>query len=157
MNYGVMEKEFLTILIAASPISELRGAIPTAIFIWDFAPLKAFLLSVFGNFLPVIPLLLFWKYLSGWLSHRIYFFNRFFSWLFERTQKKYNHHFEFWKELALIIFVAIPLPFTGAWSGTIAAFVFGIPFWRAVLDISLGIIIAGLIVLLLSRAGLSII
>ncbi|MDP3014952.1 MAG: small multi-drug export protein [bacterium] len=142
-----MEKEILTILIAASPVSELRGAIPAAIFFWDFPALKAFLLSVFGNFLPVIPLLLFLKYLTGWLSHRVYFLNRFFSWLFERTRKQHNHHFEVWKELALIIFVAIPLPLTGAWGGTVAAFVFGIPLHRAILDIGLGILISGLIVL----------
>ena len=149
-----MEKELLTILIATSPVSELRGAIPAAVFLWNFSFGKAYLLSIFGNFLPVIPLLLFWKYLAEWLSHRVYFFNRFFSWLFKKTRERHNHHFEFWKELALIIFVAIPLPFTGAWSGTIAAFVFGIPFWRAILDIGLGILISGLIVLLLLKTGM---
>lgn len=149
-----MEKEILTILIAASPVSELRGAIPIAIFLWDFSASKVYLLSVFGNFLPVMPLLFFWKYLANWLSHRIYFFNKFFTWLFERTRNRHSKHFKIWKELALIAFVAIPLPITGAWTGTIAAFVFGIPFWRAVLDIVLGILISGLIVLLLSKAGM---
>lgn len=149
-----MEKEILTILIAASPISELRGAIPIAVFLWNFSVGKAYLLSVFGNFLPVIPLLFFWKYLAEWLSHRIYFLNRFFTWLFEMTRRRHNHHFEIWRELALIVFVAIPLPFTGAWSGTIAAFVFGIPFRRAILDIGLGILISGLIVLLLLKTGM---
>ncbi|MEE8131538.1 MAG: small multi-drug export protein [Candidatus Paceibacterota bacterium] len=152
-----MTNELLTILIAASPISELRGAIPTAIFLWDFSASKVYLLSVFGNFLPVIPLLFFWKHFANWLSHRIYFFNRFFTWLFERTRKRHNHHFEIWKELALIIFVAIPLPFTGAWTGTVAVFVFDIPIKRAILDISIGILISGLIVLLLSTAGMSLI
>jgi uncharacterized membrane protein len=147
-----MINELLTILIAASPISELRGAIPVAIFIWQVPVWKTYILAVFGNFLPVIPLLLFLKYLTGWLSHRIYFFNRFFTWLFEKTKKRHNHHFEVWKELALVIFVAIPLPFTGAWSGALAAFVFGIPFHRAILDISLGILISGLIVLLITSS-----
>ncbi len=147
-----MSSELLTILIAASPISELRGAIPTAIFLWHFSALKAYFLSVFGNFLPVIPLLFFLKYLTGWLSHRVYFFNRFFNWLFERTRKRHNHHFEVWKELALVIFVAIPLPFTGAWSGALVAFVFGISLRRAALDIGLGILISGLIILLIASS-----
>ena len=145
-----MIPEISTILIAASPISELRGAIPAAIFLWKFRALKAFSLSILGNFLPVIPLLFFWHYFSEWLMRRFYFFNRFFTWLFERTRKKHSHHFEAWEEIALLIFVAIPFPLTGAWTGTVAAFVFGIPFWKSVLMISLGIITAGLIMLLLA-------
>ena len=148
-----MEKELITILIAASPISELRGAIPAAIFLWKFSALKAFSLSILGNFLPVIPLLFFWRYFSGWLMRRFYFFNRFFTWLFERTRKKHSRHFELWEEIALWIFVAIPLPLTGAWTGTVAAFIFGIPFWKSVLMIALGIITASLIVLLLLIGG----
>lgn len=148
-----ISKEALTILIAASPIIELRGAIPAAVLEWNFPAEKAFVLGVFGNFLPVIPLLLFWNYLAEWLSHRIYFFNRLFNWLFEKTRSRHNHHFEIWKGLALLIFVAIPLPFTGAWSATIAAFVFGIPLRRAAIMIFLGILISGLIVLSLSIAG----
>lgn len=142
-----MSNELLTILIAASPILEIRGAIPSAVFLWDFSILKAFLLSIFGNFLPIIPFFLFLQYFSEWLSHRFYFFNRFFNWLFSRTRKLHNHHFEIWKELALMIFVAVPLPLTGAWSGVVAAFVFGVPFWKAVLMIGAGILISGLIVL----------
>lgn len=146
-----MEKEILTILIAASPISELRGAIPAAIFIWQIPIWEAYILAVFGNFLPVIPLLLFLKYFADFLSQRVYFFNRFFPWLFEKTRARHNHHFEIWKELALIIFVAIPIPFTGAWSGALAAFIFGISFRRAALDIGIGILISGLIVLFITH------
>ena len=74
------------------------------------------------------------------------FFNRFFTYLFERTRKKHNGKFEKWGALALITFVAIPLPVTGGWSGALAAFVFGIPFKKALPLIFLGVIIAGAIV-----------
>ena len=147
-------KELLTILTAALPVSELRGAIPAAVFVWQLPIWKAYLLAIFGNFLPVIPLLLFWRYLSEWLSRRSYWFNRFFAWLFERTQRNHSHRFEVLEELALLIFVAVPLPFTGAWAGTAAAFVFNLSFWKSVLMIGLGIIISGLLVVLLT-AGLS--
>ncbi|MEK9150982.1 MAG: small multi-drug export protein, partial [Patescibacteria group bacterium] len=147
-------KELLTILTAALPVSELRGAIPAAVFVWQLPIWKAYLLAIFGNFLPVIPLLLFWRYLSEWLSRRSYWFNRFFAWLFERTKRNHSHRFEVLEELALLIFVAVPLPFTGAWAGTMAAFVFNLPFWKSVLMIGSGIIISGLFVILLT-AGLS--
>ncbi len=150
-------KELLTILMAASPIAELRGAIPTAMFAWHFPIWKAYLLAIFGNFLPVIPLLLFWRHLSEWLTHKSYWCNRFLTWLFERTKRNHSHRFEVWEEIALFIFVAIPLPLTGAWAGTAAAFIFDVPFWKAVLMILLGIMVAGLIVSFVSAIGFSII
>lgn len=150
--FGNFEKEIIVILTAAAPISELRGAIPLAIFGFGFSAWKAFLLSVFGNLLPIIPVLFFLPIFSNWLSNKSDSFKQFFTWLFNRTKTKHNKHFEIWKELALLVFVAIPLPLTGAWSGVLAAYVFGVPFWRAVLMIGLGVIISGVIVVLLSGA-----
>jgi uncharacterized membrane protein len=146
-------KEILTMLVAASPFAELRGSIPLAVLFWNFSPIKAYILSVAGNFLPVIPLLFFWHFLSEKLSRKFYWANRFFAWLFERTRNRHRNHFEFWKEIALFVFVAVPLPLTGAWSGTVAAFVFGVPFWRAAIMIGLGIAVAGLAVLFLTGAA----
>lgn len=147
-----MREEALTLVLAISPFLELRGAIPFGIFAFDFDPFKAYALGVIGSFLPVLPLLFFWNFLYERMVHRFYFLNRFFVWLFERTRVKHGDHFETWKELGLLIFVGIPLPFTGAWSGTVAAFVFGIPIRQAVIMIALGNMISGLIVLLLSGA-----
>ncbi len=147
-----MKDELFTLFIAASPLLELRGAIPVGIFGFSFAPLKAYVLGIIGSFLPVLPLLFFWNFLYEKAVHRFYFLNRFFAWLFERTRAKHQERFEFWKDLGLLIFVAVPLPFTGAWSGTVAAFVFGIPIKTAALMIALGNMISGLIVLSLSGA-----
>lgn len=132
------------------PISELRGAIPLALTVYNLSPLSAFALAVIGNIIPIIFLLLFLDWVSEYLSRHFYFFNRFFAWLFERTRRKHNHKFEVWGSLALIAFVAIPLPMTGGWTGAAAAFVFGIPFKKALPLISLGIVIAGVIVTLAS-------
>jgi len=153
--------ELLTILIGALPISEVRGAIPLAMGVFGFPALKAYLLGVIGNLIPVVPLLFLLHYVSGWLMKRFYFLNRFFNWLFSYTRYRHANHFEIERHhfhlsrdnllsIALFIFVAIPLPLTGAWSGVVAAFVFGIPFWRSVIAISAGIAVSGLIVLLLS-------
>ncbi len=149
------QNEIMTILIAASPVFELRGSIPLAITIYKFSLVKSYLLSIFGNFLPVIPLLLFWKYLSQWLASKNDKINRLLTWLFLKTRTRHSHHFELWKDLALLIFVAIPIPLTGAWSGTLAAFVFNIPIKQAAIMIGLGIMVAGLIVSFLILGGIS--
>ncbi len=133
------------------PITELRGAIPLALIVYKMPVLLAFLLAILGNLIPVILIIWFLNLLiNKFLIHQIYIFNRFFSWLFERTQKKYSKKFERWRDLALVILVAIPLPFTGAWTGALVAFVFGIPIKRAFPLIALGVLIAGIIVTLIT-------
>ena len=129
-----------------SPILELRGSLPIALGVYNLPIWSAFLFSIIGNLIPVFFLLWFLESVSKFLSRHFYFFERFFTWLFEKTRKKHTKKFERWEEFALIILVAIPLPFTGAWTGSLCAFVFGIPFKKALPLIALGVIIAGLIV-----------
>ncbi|MFH1611869.1 MAG: small multi-drug export protein [bacterium] len=148
--------QIVVLIVSMLPIFELRGAIPLAIGVYQLSPVMAFVLSVIGNIIPIIFLLLFLGWMSEYLSKHSYYFNRFFAWLFERTRKKHNHKFEVWGSLALIAFVAIPLPMTGGWTGAVAAFVFGIPFKKALPLISLGIVIAGVIVTLASMGMLAI-
>ena len=141
-----MLAELKIFLIAMSPLFELRGSIPLALGVYHLPIWSAYLLSIIGNLLPVIFILLLLESVSNYLSRRSRFFSRFFTWLFERTRKKHAKTFERGKDLALMIFVAIPLPFTGAWTGALCAFVFGIPFKRALLAIAGGVAIAGLLV-----------
>lgn len=138
--------ELWTILIAASPIVELRGAIPVAIGIFYFSWPKALFLSLIGNILPIIPIIWFLDKLSIYLSKQFSFFNRFFNWLFERTRKKTKNSFDKWGKWALVAFVAIPLPFTGVWTGSVAAFLFGVKYKDAFWLISLGALLAGILV-----------
>lgn len=137
---------FLTILIAALPVVELRGAVLLAVLGWHMEPFQAVLLSILGNFLVVIPLLLFWEH----AAHRVMawhpFFHHSFHWVFARTHQKHSKKFETASVFALFVFVAIPLPLTGAWTGTVAAYLFGIPFWKALFAIGLGIVAAGILV-----------
>jgi len=135
----------MTLFLAMSPISELRGAIPVAIGVYGFDPLQAYALAVAGNLLPVVPLLLFLDPVSSVLM-RYRIGNAFFSWLFSRTRRKYIQKHERFGLLALVIFVAIPLPVTGAWTGCAIAFLVGFKFWQAFPAIALGVMIAGLVV-----------
>ncbi len=134
-----------TIFISTLPIFELRGAIPVAIGIYHINPLKAYLLAVAGNALPVIPLLLYLGPVSNFLR-RYRYWDRFFEWLFTRAHHTHSESFERYGTIALALFVAVPLPVTGAWTGCAAAFVFGIRFRHALAAIMAGILIAGIIV-----------
>jgi len=145
-----LSPELSVFIISMLPVSELRGAIPMAIGVYHLNTLQAYAIAVIGNIIPVIFILKYIEPISNYLMSKSKGFNRFFTWFFERTRRKYNGKFEKWGALALIMFVAIPLPITGGWSGAIAAFIFGIPFWRALLYVSLGVMIAGVIVIGLS-------
>lgn len=145
-----------TILLGATPIMELRGAIPIAIGVYGMDPITAYILAVIGNLLPVIPLLLFLDPVSTYLR-RFKIGDMFFSWLFTRTHRNHSEKFERYGTLALTLFVAVPLPVTGAWTGCAAAFVFGIKFRHALLAISEGVMIAGVIVTALTLGGISIV
>ena len=147
--------ELKTFLIAMSPVIELRGSIPIALEMYHLPLWSAYAFSVLGNMVPVLllPLL---GIVSGALSRRFSFLEKFFSWLFLRTRRKHERSFELFRDFALVIFVAIPLPLTGAWTATLVAFVFGIPFRRAFPLILLGVIIAAVIVSLITLGVTSI-
>lgn len=142
--------EVITILVGASPISELRGAIPLALGVFGFPPLKAFLFSWFGNLIPAIFLLIWLGPISDFLSRHSLLAKKFFDWLFVRTRKKFSVNYETLGSIALIVFVAIPFPLTGVWSGSVAAFLFGFSKRRSFFLISLGAAIAGIIVTITS-------
>jgi len=146
-------KEVAVLTLAALPVSELRGAIPLGLAM-GFAPVKALTLSLIGNLLPVIPLLFLLQPVARILRH-IKFFEHFFDWLFARTRKR-AALIEKFEALGLILFVAIPLPVTGAWTGCVAATLFKVRFRYAFLSICLGVLIAASIVLGLSMAGIEI-
>lgn len=158
-----MAPEIVTILTAVAPIFEVRGAIPLGIFSFGFSPEKAYILSVLGNILPIIPLYLLLRFLSDYLAKRSYWVNRLLVKLFEYTRNRHESKFDYHhhthprarlEAIALCLFVAIPLPFTGVWSATVAAIVFGIPLRRAFGAMTAGVILAGIIMLILSL-GLS--
>ncbi len=145
-----MLPEIKTILLAMAPINELRGTIPIAIMLFGLAPLKALFLSWLGNMLPIVFLLWFWKYLSKHWASKNKLIEKFLKWIFQRTRKRFYKKYSLYGDLALILLVAIPLPFTGAWTGSIAAFLFGISYGRSLGLISIGALIAGVVITLIT-------
>ncbi len=139
--------------IATLPISELRGAIPIGHTLLEMPIRSAYLWAVLGNLLPVIPLLLFLDGVSKWLSHHSTFFEKFFTWLFYSTEAK-TRFVRRLEAVGLTLFVMIPLPITGAWTGCAAAYIFRFPFRIALPAIACGVIFSGLIVSFAVHTGL---
>jgi uncharacterized membrane protein len=144
-----MAEIITTILIAMAPISELRGAIPFGV-ASGISPGLVYLWSVIGNFIPVLPLLFFLKYGSEFAMRKIPTIAKILNWVFARTRRKHGEKFETFGFWALLIFVAVPLPLTGAWTGAVIAYLVGMPFKKAVFAILEGIVISGAIVLALT-------
>lgn len=141
-----------TLLLAMLPVAELRGAIPWATFIFKIPWYDALIWSVLGNLLPVPVILLglepVERYLSRWTHFRM-----FFAWLDRRARTK-SRVVERYEAIGLMIFVGIPLPGTGAWTGCLVARLFGIRFTPALAAISGGVAIAGIVVTLASQGVL---
>jgi uncharacterized membrane protein len=115
---------------------------------------EAYILAVLANFVPVVPILWLVGPISEYLR-RYAACDRFFDWLFARTRRK-GKMIERFEVLGLMLFVAIPLPVTGAWTGAVAAFVFGVKKRVAAPAIFLGIALAGVIVTLASLGVISV-
>ncbi len=135
------------------PVVELRGAIPIGIIEYEVSFQVVFLIAILGNILPVFFIAWFMekfvreKYNNGSKLPRLLHLKLL------NTEKKAKNNIEKIGELALIPFVAIPLPLTGAWTGILIAFIFKIPYKRAIPLIFIGLIISGIIVTL-STLGL---
>ncbi|MFS9230328.1 small multi-drug export protein [Streptococcus australis] len=141
MNY------IITFLISMIPLVELRGAVPYAIS--SGIPLwQALLIGVIGNMLPVPIIFFFARHILEWGKEKPVIGN-FFTWCLNKGHRGGQKLEEaagdkgiFW---ALLLFVGIPLPGTGAWTGTLAASILDWDFKRSVLAVMLGVILAGLI------------
>jgi uncharacterized membrane protein len=144
-------KELIVVIISALPVAELRGALPVAINLFHMDWYWALCLAVIGNLLPMPILLLGLESLAKAIS-RVDIGKRLVNWVFERT-RRHGTVVKKYERIGLMLFVAIPLPFTGAWTGSVAAFIFGLKFKHAFLSILGGVIIAGAIVTCLCLLG----
>ena len=143
--------DLIVMVIAALPIAELRVAIPVGIHTFNMPWYWAFFISLIGNILPVPILLLFFDSLAKLVS-MVKPGKKLVDWVFERTRRHEKTILKY-EWLGLAIFVGIPLPFTGAWTGAILAFIMGLKFFPSLLSIFCGIVMAGVIVTSLSLLG----
>jgi uncharacterized membrane protein len=150
INSGIT-KELIVVIISALPVFELRGALPVAINVFHTPWYWAYLLAVIGNMLPVPILLLFFDSLAKIVS-KVEIGKKLVDWIFRHT-RRHEKIIQKYEWLGLMLFVAIPLPITGAWTGSIVAFLMGIKFKYSFLSIFCGVLIAGVIVTCLCLLG----
>ena len=143
-------KELGIFLCSMVPVIELRGAIPLGWFLEPQTPWwLTYLLAVAGNMLPVpFILLLIRQVLTIMEKMPVKFVRAFAAWLRRKAEKNTDkiQRFGFW---GLCFFIAIPLPVTGAWTGSLVAATIRMNFWKAMLSALLGVMLAGVIVTLI--------
>jgi uncharacterized membrane protein len=142
-----MTKDIVWVLLATvSPISELRGGIPLGILKYELDPWLTFFIAVIANALIFFPVFFALRLFYDKLLCRIPLFNKYLDSLRKRGKPKVDKY-GFW---GLALFVAVPLPLTGAYTGTILAWLLGMDWKKAFPAIGLGVIVAGVVVLLIT-------
>ena len=142
-----MFKKYLFIfLLSMVPIIELRGAIPYSVG-FDLPSLPSFIVCVIGNMIPVPFIYWFARRVLEWGKDKR-FIGKFFTWCLdkgERGGKKLMEKSGAGVYIALLLFVGIPLPGTGAWTGTLAASLLDMDFKSSVAAVMCGVLLAGII------------
>lgn len=140
-------RDLIVVILSALPVSELRGGIPAG-FVLEMPWWRTFVLAVLANVLSVVPILL-WAEAAANSLGRWPPLGRFFDWLFTRARRK-RGIVDKYGVFGLTLFVAIPLPVTGAWTGSMIAVVLGLNFYKSLGCVILGVLIAGVVVSLAS-------
>ena len=144
----MFKKYLIVFLISMVPLIELRGAIPYAVG-FDLPLVPSYIVAVIGNMLPVPFIFLFGRKILEW-GKDLKYVGGFFRWCLEKGEKagaKLESKAGRGLYVALLLFVGIPLPGTGAWSGTLAASLLNMDFRRSVIYVMLGVVLAGVIML----------
>ena len=139
---GAIPNEIKLIIISMLPIIELRGAIPVGVLL-GLPPIESFLISIVGNLIPIPFVILLGRPIFNWLKK-----TKLFAGLMEKLEKRIEKKADSVMKkaaLGLYIFVAIPLPGTGAWTGALIASMFDMRFKYALPAIVLGVLTAGII------------
>lgn len=150
-------KFLLTALVGMTPIIEIRGAIPLGVALgldyWS-----AYICSFIGNIIPIFFIVKYIRPLFNFFG-RWKFFKKIIDWATNKATRKIqeNSKLQTAVAFALFIFVAVPLPTTGAWVGSLVANFLDLPLKKAFLPLALGVAVAGFIVLLATGAVVAVI
>ncbi|NLC68145.1 MAG: small multi-drug export protein [Clostridiaceae bacterium] len=137
-------------LFSAVPLLEQRAAIPVAILIYDLHPVTALIISFLGSLVPVPFVLLLFNIVFEWLKK--FKFLKWFNDFVEYKVRKGSAKVEKYKEIGLILFVAVPLPTTGLWTGSAIAAFLGLDFKKSFLCVALGGIISAIAITIITLA-----
>ncbi len=141
--------EWAIFWISMIPVTELRASIPIGIEVYKLAIWKVWIIAVIGDMIPALVILALIPRVHGWVVRRK-FFGPILTKKLEEADRKFSGSYFKYGAAALIIFVGIPLPFTGSWTGSLASFVFNIKFKRAAPLIFIGVCVAATLVTLIT-------
>ena len=140
--------ELATFLMAMTPVGELRLALPVAILGYHLPIFEAFFLAIIGNFVPAFLILLFGNKFHNYVQKQAgFFWGKKWANILKRAQDKFAGDYQKYGLIGLMIFIGVPIPGTGAWTGALAAFVLGIPFKKSWPYVLAGIIISAFLTL----------
>ena len=147
----MLKKYLIVFFVSMVPLIELRGAIPYAVG-FDLPLIPSFIIAIVGNMLPVPFIYLFARKILEWGKNKklIGKFCKFCLVKGEKGGKKLEKKAGHGLYIALMLFVGIPLPGTGAWTGTLAASILDMDFKKSILAVIGGVILAGIIMAILS-------
>ena len=152
-----MPDALVVVLTAMTPIGELRAAIPLGLITHDLAWPVVFLLAVLGNLVPVPFIIVGLRTVGGRLERRDDPLGRFLRWRTARVQERWGATVKRYGFLGVMLIVAIPLPLTGAWTGTLAVWALRVPLRTGFAAIAAGVLVAGVIVTALTQLGIGLI
>lgn len=152
----MIKKYLIIFFISMVPLVELRGAIP---FSQGFGlpVIQSYIICIIGNMLPVPIIYLFARKVLEWGADKPVI-GKFFTWCLDKGHKggkKLQEKAGKGLFVALLLFVGIPVPGTGAWTGTLAASILDMDFKSTVAAVMLGVLLAGVIMMVVSMAGFS--
>lgn len=153
-----MIKYLQLFFISMVPLIELRGAIPYSQFL-GLPIIPSYVVSIIGNMVPVPIIYLFARRVLEWGKDKRVI-GKFFTWCLEKGAKggqKLTEKAGRGTFVALLLFVGIPLPGTGAWTGTLAASILNMDFKHTVAAVMLGVLLAGIIMMTVSALGFSLV
>lgn len=146
IQYG---REILVFIISLLPLLELRGGILAASLL-KLSPVSGYVISMIGNLIPIPFILLLINKILVWMKNsKITLFNKFANWLDSKVEK-HKGQIEKFGYFGLVLFVGIPLPGTGAWTGSLIASVLEMDRKKSFLAIIVGIVMASIIMMVLS-------
>jgi uncharacterized membrane protein len=135
------------------PWLESRYIIPYSMLQLGWEWWQAFPIAIFGNVIPIPFILIFFRYVEKFLRN-FKFWAGIMDWLFAKTRSRADKKIKRYEHLGLLVFVAIPLPFTGAWTGALIAYLFDLKFSKSLITIFIGVIIAAAITISLTLTGI---
>ena len=140
-------KEILVFIISLMPILELRGGLIAAALL-GLSPLKSYIICIIGNILPVPFILLLINKILSWMRTSRHF-SKIANWL-DKKVEKHKGQIEKYGYLGVILFVGIPLPGTGAWTGSLIASVLEMDKKKTFISVCIGVLMASIIMMILS-------